>query len=83
MKKERIIVIVEKLRFTAAEWRDIICPRARANAPTLDDAAFAALTNQNIVRLALDLPPRQRGGARPGSGPKPKKKIASKNYFTR
>ena len=66
-------IIVEKLRFSAAEW-GIICDQARANAPDLDDVAFAALTNQNIVRLALDLPPRQRGGARPGSGPKPKKK---------
>lgn len=70
--------IVEKLRFTAAEWRDIICPRARANAPDLDDAAFAALTNQNIVRLALGLPPKQRGGARPNTGPKPKKKKKKK-----
>ncbi len=71
-------IIVEKLRFTAAEWRDIICPRARENAPALDDAAFGALTNQNIVRLALGLPPKQRGGARPNSGPKPRKKKKKK-----
>lgn len=67
------LTTVDKLRFSAAEWC-IIRDQARANAPTLDDAAFTALTNQNIVRLALGVEPKQRGGARPGSGPKPKKK---------
>lgn len=75
--EEAAAVTVEKLRFSAAEWR-IICDQARTNAPTLDDAAFAALTNQNIVRLALGVEPKQRGGARPRSGPKPKKKKKKK-----
>lgn len=72
-----VTVTVEKLRFSAAEWC-IIRDQARANAPTLDDAPFAALTNQNVVRLALGVEPKQRGGARPGSGPKPKKKKKGK-----
>ena len=48
--------------FTPSEWQSVL------SLATRKDGFHAKLTPQNVIRLALGLPLRQRGGARPNTG---------------
>ena len=57
-------VKISNIEFSADEWAQICALAQRKN----KKAQLAALTPPNILRLALGLETKKRGGARPNTG---------------
>lgn len=55
-------VKISNIEFTASEWESIVKIASKKKGYS------AELTPQNVLRLALNQPLRQRGGARPNTG---------------